>query len=734
MKPALLSLPRSLRPQLVVPGRSAPAPEPAAASPLASAAATRGVAATPGFAATPTFAATATRPAEPDRSPSAAASVMSMDTQPPAEPEVASGLAGPEAPWAGVATPSPAPNNARDGAGSPFGGPAWAPPEAPHVAMPNFTFGAAGGDEWHVGSGAPASAPSEDIFGEIQNTAEGIFGMSLGPRGRSGAPRRRRGAGGKGRGRGAATATAAGTASGAVPSASAPAPAPQAAAATPAAAPAPAGPEDEDLQRRWDWAMQCKDCAAKSYAEGDFEAAVQWYRYAAEVLQGVAGDARAVGVPGQAEVAGQLSRALSNRAAAQLMLARPWAALADAAEALRVDAGNARARVRVGTCLLRLGLLAGAGGVLRAAEDELRGAGGAGAGARALEDSSSRLRELGSAQAAVEGATEEVLRSLKATPPLSPEAHAALTAAMRRLESVAPLMANGEAVRALQACALMRLGQGEEAARLAEDTPGFLGAAEVAAAEQALGASGAPAAFGVAADAPARMARAAARWRASVRALAAAAAGDGEACVAAVGSLEGVAGEGGPEDLGLSPAVWAAAVIGADEARALRDSLRRVLGAKEAGNVHYRAQRWQEAAQAYSEALGGELLGGPPVVAAVLHSNRAACFQSMGRMTDALADACRAHALCPTYPRALSRLASLLMLVRRADDATTHLRALQRLPGCGADVQVTAAAQSAACLARCPAPPSPSLHSLWPAAASGRGGARPEGRLASGPL
>jgi hypothetical protein len=53
----------------------------------------------------------------------------------------------------------------------------------------------------------------------------------------------------------------------------------------------------------------------------------------------------------------------------------------------------------------------------------------------------------------------------------------------------------------------------------------------------------------------------------------------------------------------------------------------------------------------YSRALAADLPGSP-AFAAVLHANRAAAYQSLGQLTDAVADCLRATALNPSYAKA----------------------------------------------------------------------------------
>jgi tetratricopeptide (TPR) repeat protein len=68
--------------------------------------------------------------------------------------------------------------------------------------------------------------------------------------------------------------------------------------------------------------------------------------------------------------------------------------------------------------------------------------------------------------------------------------------------------------------------------------------------------------------------------------------------------------------------------------------------------------------------------GGPPAYAAVLYCNRAAAQQSLGNLLEAIADCGRARALNPTYIKATTRLASMLLDIRRPAAAAEAYDAL----------------------------------------------------------
>ncbi|CAG9466375.1 unnamed protein product [Pedinophyceae sp. YPF-701] len=106
-------------------------------------------------------------------------------------------------------------------------------------------------------------------------------------------------------------------------------------------------------------------------------------------------------------------------------------------------------------------------------------------------------------------------------------------------------------------------------------------------------------------------------------------------------------------------------------------AVREALALKKAGNDKFAHGRADDALALYTQALGSGAACAPvtaPRFAAVLHSNRAACHQKLGRNAEALADCCRALALAPGYSKALSRMASLLGVVGRHEDAEKYLR------------------------------------------------------------
>ncbi|KAG1671449.1 hypothetical protein FOA52_003107 [Chlamydomonas sp. UWO 241] len=98
-----------------------------------------------------------------------------------------------------------------------------------------------------------------------------------------------------------------------------------------------------------------------------------------------------------------------------------------------------------------------------------------------------------------------------------------------------------------------------------------------------------------------------------------------------------------------------------------------LLDLKERGNEAVKSKKLDDAVKAYSDALK---LGGSCAYAAVLHSNRAAAHQGLGNVMEALADCARSRALDPSYVRAHTRMAALLVAARCHDGAAALLTPL----------------------------------------------------------
>lgn len=85
------------------------------------------------------------------------------------------------------------------------------------------------------------------------------------------------------------------------------------------------------------------------------------------------------------------------------------------------------------------------------------------------------------------------------------------------------------------------------------------------------------------------------------------------------------------------------------------DPLQRAVNAKESGNVHFKAKRYDEAVKHYSEAI--ELCPKGSKEAAVFYSNRAACWLKLEKYSNALSDADSALSISPNDVKALYRRA-----------------------------------------------------------------------------
>jgi tetratricopeptide (TPR) repeat protein len=101
------------------------------------------------------------------------------------------------------------------------------------------------------------------------------------------------------------------------------------------------------------------------------------------------------------------------------------------------------------------------------------------------------------------------------------------------------------------------------------------------------------------------------------------------------------------------PASFAALLLPQrQEVQVLLEQLAQQQELKAEGNKQMGAKLYEAAIEAYGKALALQPSSG---FAAVLHSNRAAAFQSMGRFAEALADCGRSAALDPSYGKAYTR-------------------------------------------------------------------------------
>ena len=84
---------------------------------------------------------------------------------------------------------------------------------------------------------------------------------------------------------------------------------------------------------------------------------------------------------------------------------------------------------------------------------------------------------------------------------------------------------------------------------------------------------------------------------------------------------------------------------------------------KKAGNAHFKARRYKEAAESYSNAI---LLDNR---SQTLYSNRCATFLALGEGERALEDALKARAINPLWAKAHYRVGQAFMAVKRWEDA-----------------------------------------------------------------
>ncbi|KAG6497173.1 uncharacterized protein LOC121988743 isoform X1 [Zingiber officinale] len=109
----------------------------------------------------------------------------------------------------------------------------------------------------------------------------------------------------------------------------------------------------------------------------------------------------------------------------------------------------------------------------------------------------------------------------------------------------------------------------------------------------------------------------------------------------------------------------------------LFDAISELLRLKAAGNEAFQAGKHQEAVEHYSSALACNSESHP--FTAICFSNRAAAYQALGQITDAIADCSIAIALDPSYPKAISRRATLHEMIRDYAQAANDLRRLVSL-------------------------------------------------------
>uniref|UniRef100_A0ACD5TAA7 Uncharacterized protein n=1 Tax=Avena sativa TaxID=4498 RepID=A0ACD5TAA7_AVESA len=106
----------------------------------------------------------------------------------------------------------------------------------------------------------------------------------------------------------------------------------------------------------------------------------------------------------------------------------------------------------------------------------------------------------------------------------------------------------------------------------------------------------------------------------------------------------------------------------------LSTSIRQLLSFKAAGNESFQARRYSEAVEQYSAALACNSESRP--FSAVCFCNRAAAYQALGQLTDAIADCSLAIVLDADYPKAISRRATLYEMIRDYGQSANDLRRL----------------------------------------------------------
>ncbi|CAN6351235.1 unnamed protein product [Urochloa humidicola] len=106
----------------------------------------------------------------------------------------------------------------------------------------------------------------------------------------------------------------------------------------------------------------------------------------------------------------------------------------------------------------------------------------------------------------------------------------------------------------------------------------------------------------------------------------------------------------------------------------LSATIRQLLSLKAAGNELFQAGRFSDAVEQYSAALACNSESRP--FSAVCFCNRAAAYQALGQVTDAIADCSLAMVLDTNYPKAISRRATLYEMIRDYGQAANDVRKL----------------------------------------------------------
>lgn len=106
----------------------------------------------------------------------------------------------------------------------------------------------------------------------------------------------------------------------------------------------------------------------------------------------------------------------------------------------------------------------------------------------------------------------------------------------------------------------------------------------------------------------------------------------------------------------------------------LSATIRQLLSLKAAGNELFQAGKYSDAVEQYSAALACNSESRP--FSAVCFCNRAAAYQALGQVTDAIADCSLAMVLDTSYPKAISRRATLYEMIRDYGQAANDVRKL----------------------------------------------------------
>ncbi|CAI0374858.1 unnamed protein product [Linum tenue] len=101
-------------------------------------------------------------------------------------------------------------------------------------------------------------------------------------------------------------------------------------------------------------------------------------------------------------------------------------------------------------------------------------------------------------------------------------------------------------------------------------------------------------------------------------------------------------------------------------------TIRDLLQHKTAGNEAFRSGNYKEAVEQYSAALSSNIESRP--FAAICFCNRAAAYQAMGQLADAIADCSLSVALDGNYSKAVSRRATLHEMIRDYGQAASDLQ------------------------------------------------------------